>query len=41
MVQVIHSNAGNYGESGKLGKIDFCLNGGKIQPLCEKQVGRK
>ncbi|KAL0266522.1 UNVERIFIED_CONTAM: hypothetical protein PYX00_009034 [Menopon gallinae] len=37
-VQVIHTNAGNYGESGKIGKIDFCLNGGKIQPLCENKT---
>lgn len=34
-VQVIHTNAGVYGESGKLGKVDFCLNGGKVQPVCE------
>lgn len=34
-VHVIHTNAGLYGEMGKLGKVDFCLNGGKVQPHCE------
>lgn len=33
-VQVIHTNAGHYGESGKLGHVDFCMNGGRKQPYC-------
>lgn len=39
-VQVIHTNAGVYGESGKLGKVDFCLNGGKTQPFCENTTSK-
>ncbi|KAI4488586.1 hypothetical protein M0802_011476 [Mischocyttarus mexicanus] len=34
-VEVIHTNAGYYGESNRLGHADFCVNGGKIQPFCE------
>ena len=28
-VQVIHTNAGYYGEAGRIGHIDFCVNGGR------------
>lgn len=28
-VQVIHTNAGYYGEGGRIGHIDFCVNGGR------------
>ncbi|KAK2579140.1 hypothetical protein KPH14_001310 [Odynerus spinipes] len=34
-VEVIHTNAGYYGESGRMGHADFCVNGGKVQPFCE------
>lgn len=34
-VHVIHTNAGHYGEAGRSGHVDFCINGGKIQPYCE------
>ncbi|KAL3269415.1 hypothetical protein HHI36_008485 [Cryptolaemus montrouzieri] len=34
-VHVLHTNAGHYGESGKAGHVDFCINGGKVQPFCE------
>ncbi|XP_015177527.1 PREDICTED: phospholipase A1 member A [Polistes dominula] len=34
-VEVIHTNAGYYGESNRLGHADFCINGGKIQPFCK------
>lgn len=34
-VHVLHTNAGHYGESGRAGHVDFCINGGKIQPYCE------
>ncbi|KAJ9580490.1 hypothetical protein L9F63_024333, partial [Diploptera punctata] len=37
VVQVIHTNAGQFGESGRLGIIDFCVNGGREQPTCEKR----
>lgn len=33
-VQVIHTNAGHYGEGGRLGHVDFCMNGGRKQPYC-------
>ncbi|XP_032685704.1 phospholipase A1-like [Odontomachus brunneus] len=34
-VEVIHTNAGYYGETGRVGHVDFCVNGGKMQPFCE------
>lgn len=34
-VEVIHTNAGYYGEVGRVGHVDFCVNGGKVQPFCE------
>ncbi|CAH0555144.1 unnamed protein product [Brassicogethes aeneus] len=34
-VHILHTNAGHYGESDKSGHVDFCINGGKIQPFCE------
>lgn len=34
-VHVLHTNAGHYGEAGRAGHVDFCINGGKIQPFCE------
>ncbi|XP_059617747.1 uncharacterized protein LOC132262483 [Phlebotomus argentipes] len=33
-VQVLHTNAGHYGESGRIGHVDFCINNGKRQPFC-------
>ncbi|XP_066593763.1 phospholipase A1 VesT1.02 [Prorops nasuta] len=36
-VEVIHTNAGYYGESGRVGHADFCVNGGKLQPFCENK----
>lgn len=35
-VQVVHTNAGHYGEMGRVGHVDFCINGGKMQPYCER-----
>lgn len=34
-VHVLHTNAGNYGEMGRNGHVDFCINGGRVQPYCE------
>lgn len=34
-VHVLHTNAGHYGEAGRAGHVDFCINGGKTQPFCE------
>ncbi|XP_076760916.1 phospholipase A1 [Xylocopa sonorina] len=34
-VEVIHTNAGYYGEGGRMGHVDFCVNGGKVQPFCD------
>lgn len=33
-VQVVHTNAGRYGEGGRIGHVDFCINGGRRQPYC-------
>lgn len=33
-VQVIHTNAGFYGEGGRVGHVDICVNGGRKQPYC-------
>lgn len=33
-VQVVHTNAGYYGEGGRVGHVDFCVNGGRRQPYC-------
>lgn len=34
-VHVFHTNGGHYGSIQKIGSIDFCLNGGRVQPFCE------
>lgn len=36
-VQVIHTNAGILGESAPVGHIDFCVNGGTMQPGCQRE----
>lgn len=36
-VQVIHTNAGFLGETAQIGHIDFCVNGGSMQPSCSRQ----
>ncbi|XP_034945415.1 phospholipase A1 member A-like [Chelonus insularis] len=36
-VEVIHTNAGYYGEIGQIGHVDICVNGGKVQPFCENK----
>ncbi|EEB13471.1 beta-glucosidase, putative [Pediculus humanus corporis] len=33
-VQVIYTNAGKFGDIFTDGKVNFCINGGKIQPKC-------
>lgn len=35
MVQVIHTNAGTLGQIGLTGSVDFCVNGGTLQPYCQ------
>lgn len=39
-VQVIHTNAGYYGEGGRIGHVDFCVNGGKRQPYCSNTTSK-
>uniref|UniRef100_A0A182TKD0 Lipase domain-containing protein n=1 Tax=Anopheles melas TaxID=34690 RepID=A0A182TKD0_9DIPT len=34
-VQIIHTNAGLLGQSSFSGRVDFCINGGQVQPYCE------
>ncbi|XP_033606659.1 phospholipase A1 VesT1.02 [Cryptotermes secundus] len=38
VVQVIHTNAGVFGEDGPMGVIDFCVNGGREQPSCKNKT---
>lgn len=33
--KVIHTNAGFLGEEAQVGHLDFCVNGGRIQPYCK------
>lgn len=40
-VQVIHTNAGVLGEVNQVGHIDFCVNGGQMQPGCKGHILRK
>lgn len=40
-VQVMHTNAGYYGEGGRVGHVDFCVNGGKRQPYCSNTASKK
>ncbi|XP_075225196.1 phospholipase A1 [Lycorma delicatula] len=40
IVQVIHTNAGILGETAQVGHVDFCINGGQMQPSC-KAEGRR
>ncbi|KAG8311208.1 hypothetical protein J6590_047781 [Homalodisca vitripennis] len=37
IVQVIHTNAGLLGETPQVGHVDFCVNGGRMQPSCRKE----
>ncbi|XP_065221142.1 lipase member H-like isoform X2 [Planococcus citri] len=36
-VQVIHTNAGLLGETPQIGHVDFCVNGGTMQPSCQRE----
>lgn len=40
-VQIIHTNAGFLGEVNQVGHVDFCVNGGRIQPGCKGHRLRK
>ncbi|XP_063922794.1 lipase member H-A isoform X2 [Zophobas morio] len=40
-VQVIHTNSGILGEVNQVGHIDFCVNGGKMQPGCKGHILRR
>lgn len=40
VVQVVHTNAGLLGELPQVGHVDFCINGGRMQPRC-RNVGRR
>lgn len=38
-VEIIHTNSGVYGENPQTGHVDFNINGGRMQPVCDKQGG--
>ncbi|KAF6210819.1 hypothetical protein GE061_013930 [Apolygus lucorum] len=40
VVQVVHTNAGLLGENPQVGHVDFCMNGGTLQPSCLRE-GRR
>ena len=40
VVQIFHTNAGLLGDQPQGGHVDFCINGGQIQPTCRKE-GRR
>lgn len=40
-VQVVHTNAGKYGETGRVGHVDFCVNGGRTQPYCSNATSKE
>lgn len=40
-VQIIHTNAGFLGEVNQVGHVDFCVNGGRMQPGCKGHWLRK
>ncbi|CAO1383441.1 unnamed protein product [Diamesa hyperborea] len=40
-VQIIHTNAGFLGQSMLTGSIDFCINGGRVQPYCKGNAIRR
>lgn len=41
IVQIIHTNAGFLGDIDRAGHVDFCVNGGMIQPGCKGNRVRK
>lgn len=40
-VQIIHTNAGSLGQESLSGTVDFCVNGGRVQPYCKGHKLRK
>ncbi|KAB0794817.1 hypothetical protein PPYR_11656 [Photinus pyralis] len=40
-VQVVHTNAGLLGEEGASGHVNFCINGGMLQPGCKGNAIRR
>lgn len=40
-VLVIHTNSGFLGEVNQVGHVDFCVNGGRMQPGCKGHRLRK
>ncbi|KAF5284342.1 hypothetical protein FQA39_LY04635 [Lamprigera yunnana] len=40
-VQIVHTNAGILGEEGASGHVNFCINGGTMQPGCKGHFIRR
>lgn len=38
VVQIIHATS-MYGDLKRMGHVDFCLNGGHVQPFCSNSSG--
>lgn len=41
VVQIIHTNSGGLGQVSRTGSVDFCINGGKMQPFCHGHLIRR
>jgi len=39
VVQIIHATS-KYGDLKRMGHVDFCLNGGHVQPFCSNSSGK-
>ncbi|XP_050441589.1 phospholipase A1 VesT1.02-like [Adelges cooleyi] len=37
VVEIIHTNIGMYGDTPRTGDVDFCVNGGRLQPVCSRE----
>lgn len=38
VIQVIHTNAGFLGQESNTGHLNYCINGGRMQPYCKGNI---